>query len=463
MRNIRKLRCIPSCDGYHAERGVPQAGCPRIQASISEGPAKTCAWAMSRILMCVSEAPYGPVNGYRLQVSALLDRLSKSHDVVVVGVRGNDQAPDNGDDDRLRLLSPFGGGAADKAASWAEARLHGTPMRVAALSRIMREPVKEQLERFKPDIVHVASPGRLAWLAELLGPTPGILAALDAWHLNIEARAQGSNGLKRKMLEAEVLRVRRFIRRWHHHFALVTVVSEADKRELIAVDQRLRVAVVPNGVDTAAYSENGTRDEGRLIFHGVMNYAPNEAAAEFLVKSVMPLIQPACPNVHLSIVGRSPSEKVRRLAAYPGVEVTGEVPEMRPWLSRSSVAVCPMINGTGIRNKLLEAMANSLPCVTTPLALQGIDAEPGRHLLVASDALGISEKVVQVLRDQKYAREVGRAGHDFVRIHHNWDTVVQSYERIYAEAVSESTRNQATAESSLPKPAETDPDSQENL
>nr|MBA2367198.1 glycosyltransferase [Actinomycetota bacterium] len=131
--------------------------------------------------------------------------------------------------------------------------------------------------------------------------------------------------------------------------------------------------------------------------------------------------------------------------------------------SRSSVAVCPMINGTGIRNKLLEAMANSLPCVTTPLALQGIDAEPGRHLLVASDALGISEKVVQVLRDQKYAREVGRAGHDFVRIHHNWDIVVQSYERIYAEAVSESTRNQATAESSLPKPAETDPDSQENL
>lgn len=403
---------------------------------------------MSRILMCVSEAPYGPVNGYRLQVSALLERLSRSHDVMVVGVRGNDQAPHAGGDDRLRLLSPFGGGVADKAASGAEALLHGTPMRVAALARIMREPVKQQLERFRPDIVHVASPGRLAWLADLLGPTPGILAAFDAWHLNVEARAHGANGLQRKLLEAEVLRVRRFIRRWHHRFSLVTVVSEADKRELIAIDPRLRVAVVPNGVDTHAYSENGKRSDDRLIFHGVMNYAPNEAAAEFLVKSVMPLIRPAYPNVRLSIVGRSPSERVRRLAAYPGVQVTGEVPEMRPWLSRSSVAVCPMINGTGIRNKLLEAMANSLPCVTTPLALQGIDAEPGRHLLVASDALGISEKVIQVLRNQRYAREVGQAGHDYVRRNHNWDTVVESYERIYAEAVSASLRSRAGSKQS---------------
>ncbi len=396
-----------------------------------------------RILMCVSEAPYGPINGYRLQVSALLERLSKSHDVLVVGVRGSDQAPDAGGDDRLRLLSPFGDGLAGKAASGAEALLHGTPMRVAALARIMREPVREQLRHFQPDIVHVASPGRLAWLAELLGPTPGILAALDAWHLNVEARAQGSNGFKRKMLLAEVHRVRQFIRRWHHRFTLVTVVSGADKRELIKVNPQLQAAVVPNGVDMAAYSENGQRDDGRLIFHGVMNYAPNEAAAEFLVKNVVPLIRPGCPNVRLSIVGRSPSERVRRLAAYPGVEVTGEVPEIRPWLSRSSVSVCPMLNGGGMRNKLLEAMANSLPCVTTPLALQGIDAEPGRHILVATDAFGIAEKVVQLLRDQRYAREVGRAGHDYVRHNHNWNMVVESYERIYAEAVSESARHEA--------------------
>ncbi|MBA2366050.1 MAG: glycosyltransferase [Actinobacteria bacterium] len=74
------------------------------------------------------------------------------------------------------------------------------------------------------------------------------------------------------------------------------------------------------------------------------------------MKSVLPLVRPAFPKVRLSIVGRSPSERVRRLVAYPGVEVTGEVSEMRSWLSRSTVAVCPMINGTGIRNKLLEAM-----------------------------------------------------------------------------------------------------------
>lgn len=393
---------------------------------------------MSRILMCVSEAPYGPINGYRLQLSALLERLSKSHDVLVVGVRENDQAPYASGDDRLQLLSPFDGRFTDKASSATEALLHGTPMRVAGLARIMREPVREELDRFKPDIVHVASPGRLAWLAELLGPTPGILAALDAWHLNVEAQAQGSSGLKRALLVLEGHRVKRFIRLWHHRFSVVTVVSEADKKELLTVDPRLRIAVVPNGVDAPAYSEDGERDDGRLIFHGVMSYPPNEAAAEFLVKRVMPLIRPACPNVRLSIVGRSPTERVRRLAAYPGVDVTGEVLQMRPWLSRSSVAVCPMVNGTGIKNKLLEAMANNLPCVVTPLALQGIDGIPGRHLLVASDARGVAEEVVRLLGDKHLAGAIGKAGGEYVRAHHNWDTVVESYERIYAEAVAAS-------------------------
>ena len=96
----------------------------------------------------------------------------------------------------------------------------------------MREPVRKQLERFKPDIVHVASPSRLLWLAELLGPTPGTLAVLDAWHLNVEARAQGSSGLKRKMLEAEVHRVRRYIQRWHHRFAVLRWSARRKRRSL---------------------------------------------------------------------------------------------------------------------------------------------------------------------------------------------------------------------------------------
>ena len=168
-------------------------------------------------------------------------------------------------------------------------------------------------------------------------------------------------------------------------FDRVIVVSEEDRRALLAVNPTLQIAVIPNGVEADAFDWDGTpRDRALILFTGVMSYAPNATASEFLARRVLPRVGQAIPAARLALVGRNPGPKVRALGSLPGVEVVGEVPEMRPWLSRAGAYACPMLSGTGIKNKLLEAMANGLPCVATPLALQGLSVTREKEVLVGA-------------------------------------------------------------------------------
>jgi glycosyltransferase involved in cell wall biosynthesis len=169
------------------------------------------------------------------------------------------------------------------------------------------------------------------------------------------------------------------------------------------------------------------------VFHGVMDYPPNINAAEFLARQVMPRVRAIRPQAKLALVGRAPTARIRALARQPGVEVTGEVPDLRPWLQGSRVGVCPMLIGTGIKNKLLEAMASGLPCVATTLSVRGLQVADGRELFVADDAEALAAHLVRLLDDDALAASIGAAGRAYVRAHHGWDRAVQSYEAVYQE------------------------------
>jgi glycosyltransferase involved in cell wall biosynthesis len=185
---------------------------------------------------------------------------------------------------------------------------------------------------------------------------------------------QLARGPRRWLLDREVRRVRCFEASQYGRFGCVTVVSEQDREALAKLDPRLNVAVIPLGVDSDAYApaaELPAEDKARIVFTGVMRYPPNVSGAEFLARNVMPRVRAAWPGARLCIVGRDPAERVRALALADEVDVVGEVPDLGPWLATSRVYACPMVSGTGIKNKLLEAMSCGLPCVVTPLALQG--------------------------------------------------------------------------------------------
>ena len=134
-----------------------------------------------------------------------------------------------------------------------------------------------------------------------------------------------------------------------------------------------------------------------------MDYFPNVDAVEFFVRRVLPSIRRAVPNTQFLIVGSRPTRSVRRLATLPGVQVTGSVPDVRPYLVRSHVFVAPLLIASGTQNKILEAMAMGLPVIATPRAIHGLPAILHDPVQVAESTQEWVAKTCHILRDHSRA------------------------------------------------------------
>lgn len=394
-----------------------------------------------RILICAQEAPLPPPDGFRLHLEALLREFTRENEVRILAFRSAAQRSHHAARWDMRTL-PLPPRRSPQwfryiGSSLVRSTLLGRPMRVDELARRMRKPLMEELQRFRPDVVHVST-GSLASLSRQLTNTPAVLAALDAWHLNVDARAEEARGLRKIVLRAEAQRVRSFEAQEFARFPRVVVVSDEDKVALELLDSELVVVAIPNGVDMGKFASESpaARIPFRILFTGVMSYAPNVAAAVMLAREILPRVRARIPHAHLQIVGRRPNAKVQALDRLEGVEVLGEVPAIEPFLSSATVYVCPMVSGTGIKNKLLEALANGLPCVVTPLALQGLAVRPGREVLVGEDAGELAERVSDLLSRPDRREALGLAGTAHVRDHHSWGAVARRYLDVYQEVVT---------------------------
>ena len=205
-------------------------------------------------------------------------------------------------------------------------------------------------------------------------------------------------------------------------FDRVLVVSEAERTCCDSV-ARDRVTAVPNGVDLEYFAPS-TRDSAEhepptLVFTGVMDYRPNVDGIAWFVRSILPIVRESVPDVRLFIVGNRPSKVVQRLASELGVVVTGFVPDVREYVARG-VSIAPLRIARGIQNKVLEAMAMGRPIVVTPQAFEGIEAEAGRDLMVASDEREFAARTIECLRDSGHADRLGRAARERAEQAYSW-------------------------------------------
>lgn len=197
-----------------------------------------------------------------------------------------------------------------------------------------------------------------------------------------------------------------------------------------AVLPKADIRAIGNGIDLDFYDpaaafprlEPALAGEGPLIvFTGQMDYRPNIEAVTAFTLDVLPLIHRHRPDARFAIVGRKPPRAVARLAAHPGVIVTGSVPDVRSWLAAADLVVAPLAIGRGVQNKVLEAMAMARPVVASPAAFQGIDAEAGRDLLVAAGAEAQADAVVALLNDPARSAKLGAAARRRMELRYRWD------------------------------------------
>ena len=175
-------------------------------------------------------------------------------------------------------------------------------------------------------------------------------------------------------------------------------------------------------------------DEPSCLFVGVLDYRPNVDGVVWFCREVWPEVRRRRPRARFALVGRRPAPAVRRLAAQPGVDVVGPVPDVRPHLARAAVVVAPLRIARGVQNKVLEALAMARPAVVSPPVLAGLGAGPGVPVLVAATPAEWVEAVVHLLDDPDARRRLGAAGRRHVEECHRWDHCLEPLEALLAPA-----------------------------
>ena len=259
----------------------------------------------------------------------------------------------------------------------------------------------------RPDVVHLHGWGT-AQLGRLVGGLPTVHVPIDAWQAGYGTQFAIPRW-RRAIETGQAAKVRRHEARHYPRLGAVVVVSDVDAGVLRAAAPGARVEVVPNGVDLGA-APGPTATEPVLGFHGNLASGANCEAAVRLVTEILPRVRRHRPDARVVLIGRDPPAELLRLAG-DGVEVTGAVDDVRTALAGVSVYVAPMTSGTGIKNKVLEAMAAGLPVVGTTMAFHGIGTEAG---LVADGDDELATAVVGLLDDEEARHRLGRAGRDHV-------------------------------------------------
>jgi glycosyltransferase involved in cell wall biosynthesis len=222
----------------------------------------------------------------------------------------------------------------------------------------------------------------------------------------------------------------RAVRRFH----ACTTVAEADAEVVRKLAPGVPVRVTPNGVDAAYFAPMAVPEQPEtIIFTGAMSFPPNVTAVLYFYQHILPLIRRELPNVRFVVAGRDPAPQIVALASDPFITVTGFVEDMRPWLAQANLMVCPMVMGSGIKNKVLEGLAMARPVVATKLGVEALEVTDGRELAVADTPESFAATTLALLRDAEARRRMGAAGRELVLRRYTWDACAASYDALYTQ------------------------------
>lgn len=395
-----------------------------------------------RLLFLTPQLPYPPQQGTAIRNYHLIASLAARHEVSLLSFAEPDQALDAARPlwalcrrleavptptrrlaDRLRGLMLSG---------WPDMALRlASPAYAARLSAWLQE------ERF--DVVQIEGIEMARYL-DAIPPGPGRpLIVYDDHNAEyvLQERAFRSDSLRPHRLHAALYslvqwrRLRRYEAEVCRRADRVIACSAADAAALRRIAPDLRVHVIPNGVDTAAIRPQPAAPVATLVFTGKMDFRPNVDAAIWLVRDILPRVRQARPDATLALVGQRPSPAVARLAAQPGVIVTGRVEDARPYIAGAQVYVAPLRMGSGTRLKLLEAMAMEAAIVSTSLGAEGLPVESGRHVLLADDAASFAAAVVALLGDPARRVALGQEARRLVEAEFDWRSILPRLEAVY--------------------------------
>jgi sugar transferase (PEP-CTERM/EpsH1 system associated) len=283
--------------------------------------------------------------------------------------------------------------------------------------------INRMINRFAPDHIYCQLI-RTTEYVKNLHHFPKTLDYMDALNAGLLRRIPTAKWWMRGFVREEAKRLVSYEHLIFDYFDHHSIISKQDQQFIYHPD-REKIAIIPNGVDTDFFAPIDTEKKYDLVFTGNMNYPPNIEGAKRLALEILPLIQKEIPNARVLIAGADPSEEVKALASS-SVHISGWMNDIRDAYFSSRIFVAPMVIGSGMQNKLLEAMSMTLPCVTTPLAAIPLEAVHQQELWISETNEEIADACIFLLKNNMEATALGLRGRTFVTQKFNWrNTVLQ--------------------------------------
>lgn len=214
-------------------------------------------------------------------------------------------------------------------------------------------------------------------------------------------------------------------------------VTEKDKELINSLSPEVNCVVIPNGVDTEYFKPiNVIEDFPSLVYVSDMSGQTTVTNVTFFYDKIYPYIQKEVPKTKIYLVGRNPRKEISDLASNNNIIVTGTVEDVRPYIAKSSIFIAPMTAGTGIKNKVLEAMAMGKAVVTTTIGAQGISGVSGKEFLVTDDPNKFANFVVQLLNDNILREQLGKNARLLIEESYSWENCEKKLNDLFNSLVN---------------------------
>lgn len=386
-----------------------------------------------KILFLTSRLPYPLNKGDKLRAYYQIREISKFHDVILVSISEDDTST-------LHIshlqkytrkvfvirIRPF-----ERYCSLIKSLNSEIPLSVAWFySKRIQIAINKIIEDEKPNLIFCQLTRMHPYLKSH-NNTPKVIDYMDAFGVGMQRRSHIVDIFNKQIYKLEGKRMTNYETDVAKYYDRLLIISDQDK-SMLALPTGLKVDVVPNGVDQKFFEIKPSKKFYDIVFVGNMSYLPNINAAEYIVHQILPILDQK--NTKVLFAGVDPDERVKRLS-NDHVTVSGYVDDIREAYVSGKIFVAPLFYGTGQQNKILEAMALKLPCVTTTAVNNAINASNGEQIFLADDAKSFSTIINKLLTDHDSRNKIGENASLFVKENYQWEEIGHKLNRIFAQII----------------------------
>jgi sugar transferase (PEP-CTERM/EpsH1 system associated) len=385
-----------------------------------------------KLLVILSRLPYPLEKGDKLRAFHQLKELSRRHEIVLCCL--TDKPPADEHVERVksicRELHVFTLSKWRIYLNLIGAVFSKKPFQVHYFyQRRIHKPIQRIISEFHPDHIFCQLI-RTAEYAKHEYNYPKTIDYQDAFSKGMERRAERASFPWRELFNWERRRLVAYENITFEYFENKVIISEEDRR-YIYHPEREDIRVITNGIDTDFFApDHSSQPAYDLVFVGNMSYAPNVETALYIVEKVLPILREKIPDISLLIAGASPVKRIAALGKNRGVTVKAGLKDIREAYAAGRIFFAPMLIGTGLQNKLLEAMSMQKPCVTSVLANRALGGTHGENILVGDAPEVYADLIAKLLENNDLCRNLGKKGREYVASRFSWSASGHELERV---------------------------------